>query len=50
MTFFVGPGSKAAEKGVFAVIPEAKRGICFFASAKKKADPSGKVSPRDDKL
>src|SRR5579863_3976100 len=43
----VAPTSEAAEKSSL-MSSRAKRGICFFANPKKKADSSGKPRPRND--
>src|SRR5712691_6489387 len=37
-------------KKYFLLSSRAKRGICFFANPTKKADSSGKIRPRNDKI
>jgi hypothetical protein len=46
---FVAQASQAAEKYLL-LSSRAERGICFFANPTKKADSSGKIRPRNDKI
>src|SRR6266853_3687766 len=41
---------KRLRKKYFLLSSRAQRGICFFANPTKKADSSGKIRPRNDKI